>query len=100
MGYKDIYSDNSLRVLNRILKAESSLVDTVKTASQDMGDESTLPSTAFADERNRRFPVHTSELAKLSYYYAVEQNAPQDILTKIAEAIDETIITLNILQEQ
>jgi hypothetical protein len=90
MSYQDFYTDNSLKILHKLLKNDSSLAPLVKTAAEEISKENPdcLPPTSFADEVNLRFPIHTPELAKLSFCYAKEQKAPAELLQKIAEAIE------------
>lgn len=88
---KDFFSDSSLKLLHKLASYDSGLRRFLKLSKETLITESEsldLPSSAFADEGNRVFPIHTPEMAKLSYYYAHDQKADTEILSKIAQSLE------------
>lgn len=67
----DQLTDTRHRLLVEIAQDRPDLVPRFKTASLNHPGE--LPLTAFADQGNRRFPIHTEEHAVLSKLYAEKQ---------------------------
>ena len=86
---KDIYSDKNFKILHKIMQNNLEFKGILKNAEESLSiDSDNLPSTAFADSDNLRFPINTPEMAKLSYFYAIYQKAPSDVLEKISEALE------------
>lgn len=83
----DLYHDTAHGFLRSLLMARPDLHGMLKGAEfEDHAEE--IPETAFASARDRRFPVHTPQHAVVSRLYADAQNVPDDVRTKIAEALD------------
>lgn len=85
----DFYSDPARSQLNRLLNATSGAQALMKTAQvEDHVDD--LPSSAFADQMNRKFPLHSAEQAVLSHLYAKYANEHVDahVMTAIDEALE------------
>lgn len=69
MEIRDQYHDPSFTFLYHILNENPEARDFVKSASLNIEDESTLPSSAFAWPERRLFPIDTAENTVLSSLY-------------------------------
>lgn len=72
MNIRDQYHDPSFAFLFHILNENPEARDFVKSASLDVNDESTLPSSAFAWPERRLFPINTPQNTVLSSLYRIK----------------------------
>ena len=85
----DFYNDPGHGTLRHLLRRAPGAAEMLKTAElEDFNTD--LPSSAFAWEAKRLYPVHTPEHAAVSYLYAkhAAQNLPPEVLSFIKEALD------------
>jgi len=83
----DQFTDPQHRLLFQLKREFPREVLRAKTASLD---GKSVPSTSFADQDSRLFPVHSPEQALLSKLYAVKQAAyvSDDVMGRIDKALD------------
>lgn len=82
--------------LKNLLAVYPNAYEAVKTASLEE-DPDALPSTVFAWEEKRAYPLHTKEHAILSAIFAEHFGTPVDIRQKIAEALDSYGVSPDVL---
>jgi hypothetical protein len=92
----DQYSDPSFGYLVRQVSLMPSIEPFIKSASIEAGDTDTLPDTAFAWPSQRKFPIHTSEQAALSYAYSKLASAlPAEVTSNLKAALEVYEIPLS-----
>lgn len=86
----DQYSDPSFRVLAQRIREVPEFEPLIKSASLNAEDPVNLPTSAFAWEERRMFPLHTPEQAALSYLYATNKTAevPPGVVDALTNALD------------
>lgn len=94
----DQHHDPGLSRLRVLLHAHPDAFDYVKTASFDYDDRS-LPTTAFAWQAKRLYPVHTEKQAAMSWLYAKDDpKVPAEVKTAIKEALDAYGVPMEVFQ--
>lgn len=75
----DQFHDPSLRKLWSLVKDRPAVQSLIKTAAIEDGSEvDALPNSAFADQDNRLYPIHTPEHAVMSSLYMEKQASVRD----------------------
>lgn len=92
----DQYSDPSFGYLVRQVSHMPEIEPFIKSASIEAGDTDTLPDTAFAWPSQRKYPIHTSEQAALSYAYSKLASAlPNEVVDNLKAALEVYEIPLS-----
>lgn len=85
----DQYSDPSFGYLVKQVSQMPEIEPFIKNASIEAGETDTLPDTAFAWPSQRKYPIHTSEQAALSYAYSKLASAlPNEVIDNLKAALE------------
>lgn len=92
----DQYSDPSFGYLVRQVSQMPAIEPFIKSASIEPGDTDALPDTAFAWPSERKFPMHSSEQAALSYAYSkLAADLPTEVTDNLKAALEVYDIPLS-----